>query len=184
MAGEIRGSGVGLPVQNEIIAQSTVSVIDQNGYEIGYLQNFNPTMNRPVTPQRAIGAANAGRIVEMTPGPENYTASVSGFVLYAKDSTHRRSLLNRVGGSAHDAYTVLADQTEPFYVYLKAGHPATEALVGKDPNDSGYLFGGGWFTSQNMTFNITQGGNSVSSSCNLTFQWVEAIQGSADTSTS
>lgn len=176
MSGEIRGSGVGLPVTNEGIAQTSVSLLDQDGYEIGFLQSFNPTFSRPVSVQRAIGASFAGRAVEMTPGVETYTATASGIVLYSRDRTHHQSLINRVGGNAAVAWKVLADQTEPFYLYMTAQHPAANAIVGSDPAASGFLFGGGWFTSENFQVNIAGGNNVITGTINMTFAWVEPIE--------
>lgn len=83
LKGLANSAGMGFNPRSRIVNPiiSTV-ILNEDNKPIGYLQNFSITSNRAVNPQRHFDLFDAGRIVELTYGPENLTITASGLVLY------------------------------------------------------------------------------------------------------
>jgi hypothetical protein len=121
------GSPVGLASTNQTVISTTVTVYDQDGNEIGFMQQINRSDSRPTFKIRHLNAQDAGRIVEQQPGVEDYTLNVTGFGLYNQTDVARNSLLNRLPGSTALKFKVLNDQFIPFAIKETETHPATQA---------------------------------------------------------
>lgn len=99
------GIGVGVPQQNRTEVSISYDIfLEQSdapgaiAEAIGFLTDINDNSARPVTPIRHLSSADAGKIIELVPGVENVTLSVTGFALYAKNSASRNSIVNRLSG--------------------------------------------------------------------------------------
>lgn len=83
LKGLANSAGMGVNPRSRIVNPIITTVIlNEDNRPIGYLQGFNVSSNRPINPQRHFDLFDAGRIVELTYGPENLTINASGLVLY------------------------------------------------------------------------------------------------------
>ena len=120
----LRGDGVSFPAKNRIVSSSTLDIIDDEGFIIGFITNFNESDNRPMTRVRHLSSRDAGRVIEMTPGVEDISITVNGYSLYNRSLTEKGSLIHRLG-SAMKALKSLQSQSEPFNLIRTETHPAT-----------------------------------------------------------
>ena len=120
-----QGNKNGNAPSNLVVVTTGISVFDQVGLEIGYIENLDRTDNRPTTLIKHLNKADAGRSVEQVPGIEGYTLSASGYALYNSSNAKRRSIINRLVGSEADAFVTMAQQTTPFAIRQEETHPAT-----------------------------------------------------------
>jgi len=117
---------VGLPKDNQIISSVSYDIFlegENTGLSdaIGFITNINNAHARTNTRQRHLSSADAGRIVEITPGLENITLNVTGFNLYNKSHTDRNDLSARLTGEA-GLYTL--SQNDDYFAILKTvTHP-------------------------------------------------------------
>lgn len=119
-----RGDGVSFGAQNRVIASTTVDIIDDQGFLIGFITEIRDTLARPVMRVRHLSASDAGRVIGMIPQVENITINVSGFSLYDKSLTDKRSLVARLGSNMK-ALKSLVSQREPFNLIERETHPST-----------------------------------------------------------
>lgn len=119
-----RGDGVGIPKQNRIISGTTIDIIDDDGYKIGYVQEISWSGNRRVEVARHLDSEDAGKVIEQTPGPENYTMNISGFSLYDRGGSNRGALINRLSKGMAGAASVNG-QKASFNLVERSKHPAT-----------------------------------------------------------
>ena len=119
------GYGVGTAPDNQIVISTSITVYDEFGIEIGYIQSLNRNDARRTTPIRHLNKADAGRIIEQVPGVEEYGLSATSFALYNATDSDRRSILNRLPGSTGDAFRTLNQQQIPFAIRQVEEHPAT-----------------------------------------------------------
>lgn len=121
-----RGDGVKIPEQNRVIISTSVDVLDDNGFNIGFIQTLNRTDNRQVQRVRHLDAVDAGRTVELSPGPEDNTLNATGFALYARGAD-KGSVFGRMAGFNGQAFQSLNSNFIPFEVIESAIHPTTGA---------------------------------------------------------
>jgi len=162
------GYGVGLAPQNQVVISTAITVFDEQGNEIGFIQSLNRSDNRGTTPIRHLNKADAGRIIEQAPGVENYTLSASSFGLWNASDADRRSLINRLAGlggpGGGGAFAVLNQQQIPFVIRQVEEHPATGA-------QNVTLFLGCMLTSFSRP--VAVGTATISETSNITPSWVE-----------
>ncbi len=117
-------AGVSIPESHRTVISTSVDILDMQGNNIGYITNFSPTHDRAMTKIRHLNSLDAGRVVEMSPGPSNVTITVGGFALYNKQNDG--SLIQRLGGgSTKKAMRMLEEQTVPFLIVEVETHPKT-----------------------------------------------------------
>jgi len=122
-------AGVSIPEDNRTIVSTSVDILDSKGNNIGYITNFSPSWTRNITKVRHLNSLDAGRIIEMVPGPSDVTITVGGFALYNNDNDG--SLVQRLGGgSTKKAMKMLEEQSIPFVISERATHPKTGKSVG------------------------------------------------------
>lgn len=119
-----RGDGVSFGPRNRAINGATIDVLDDNGYRIGYLSSIAWTTSRRLERLRHLSSEDAGRVIEIVPGTEDFSCTLVGYSLYDKGLTDRGSLINRLGSSVA-AIKTLMGQREPFHLVVKAKHPTT-----------------------------------------------------------
>lgn len=163
------GYGVGQSPDAQVVVSTAITVYDEQGIEIGFIQSLQRNDTRTTVPIRHLNKADAGRIVEQVPNVENYTLSASSFGLWNVSSTSRRSLLNRLPGSGSEAFVVLNQQQIPFVIRQVEEHPATGI-------QNVTLWLGCMLTSFNRPVNV--GTATISETCNITPSWVEGGSGS------
>lgn len=118
-----RGSGVMIPKTNKIIVTTSITIYGHDGKIMGYITDFTPDSARRVERIRHASFADAGRVIEQVPAPEDLTLRVTGFALYES------SLVGRIsrGVPEQEPDTVffsLNDQSYPFTIELEHKHPA------------------------------------------------------------
>lgn len=160
-----RGDGVSIPESNQVVISTSIDVLDDLGFNIGFVQQINRNDARETQPIRHLDSVDAGRILEQAPAPENVTMNFNGFALYNL-GVDNRSLLNRIAGSAGSAFKSLNSQAIPFEVSEAWTHPAT-GLRGQS------LYGDVMLTSYSRPVNL--GTVTISESCACRVSWVETI---------
>lgn len=123
---QTRGDGVSIPEDNQVVISTSVDVLDEEGFNIGFLQQINRTDARTTEPIRHLDSIDAGRIIERAPAPENVSINLTGFALYNL-AADKRSLLNRIQAGAQ-AFRSLNSQQLPFEMTERWTHPATGAI--------------------------------------------------------
>lgn len=157
------GSGVGLAPGNQTVISTTVDVFDEGGNNIGFISQLNRNDTRPVVPIRHLDSSDAGRILELQPGPETYQLTATGYALYNVAEDVGGSLLNRLPQGAA-AFKVMNDQSIPFTIEEAETHPAT-TIVNRT------LFLGCMLNSYSKPLNI--GSVTVTETAGITVSWVE-----------
>ena len=133
MAGLVqRGVGVGIPKENQAMIPSAVDIFDEQGNNIGFINNFAPTHRRPADRLRHLNSADAGRPLEQSPRPEDVTITVGGFGLFAKSLSDRGSLLNRIPGPDGAAFNTLKIKIARMYPPRERDVPGD---LGRQPAD-------------------------------------------------
>lgn len=163
MAIQTRGDGVSIPESNQVVISTTVDVLDDEGFNIGFLQNINRTDDRPTDAIRHLDASDAGRMLEQAPGVENNTLTLTGFALY-NTGVNRRSLLNRIIGASSSPFRSLNSQQIPFEITEQWTHPASNAR-------GQTLYGDCMLTNYSRPVNI--GNITISETANVKCTWVE-----------
>ena len=158
-----RGDGVSIPESNQVIISTTVDVLDDAGFNIGFLQQINRTDSRPTNRIRHLDSVDAGRTLEQSPAPEDNSLSVSGFALY-NTGVDRRSILNRMVGTASNRFRSLNSQSIPFEMTERWTHPGTRQ-VGET------LYGDCYLTRYTRPVNI--GTVMITESADINVSWVE-----------
>lgn len=158
------GYGVGLNPGNQMVISTAITVFDEGGLEIGFIQSLGRSDTRPVTAVYHLNSADAGRIIEQVPGIGTYSTAASSFGLWHLSDVDRRSLINRLPGNAAAAFVVLNQQQVPFAIRQVEEHPATAA-------QNVTLFLGCMLTS--FTRPVAIGTATVSESCNIAVSWME-----------
>ena len=166
MAGLVtHGERVGLYEGNQVIVSSSVTVFDNEGAEIGYIQSLTDTDSRPTTVIRHLNGADAGRPVEQAPAPETHALTASSFALYNVSQSNRMSLLSRIVGQNGKMFSTLQSQHIPFIVHREDEHPSNANEVNSTTWYGCYL------TNHTTTTNI--GTVTITESCNITPSWKE-----------
>lgn len=148
MAGLVtQGSTVGLPAENKAVISSSVDVFDQDGFEIGFVSQITPSHTRTVQRIRHLNSADAGRVIESAPSPEDISISGTGLNLYNIAESQQQSLIARLPGQAGARFKTLNDQKIPFFIQVVETHPASGLQ-----NESTYL--GLWLTRYTRPINI------------------------------
>lgn len=160
---QTRGDAVAIPESNQVVISSSVDILDDDGFNIGFLQQINRTDNRPTQPIRHLDAVDGGRVIEQAPGPETNTLNATGFAIY-NTGVDRRSLLNRITGVGGARFRSLNSQQLPFELTERWIHPATN-LAGET------LYGDCWLTNYSRPVNI--GTIAIAETANITASWVE-----------
>jgi hypothetical protein len=160
-----RGSPTGAAPDNQIVVATSITIFDQQGVEIGYIESLNYSSNRPVTLAYHLNGSDAGRPIESVSGIEKGTLSATGFALYDKTALDRGGLINRLAGAGAEPFVVLANQQVPFSIRQVEKHPANPALVRKK------IFLGCMLTS--LTRAVGIGNQLITESVNMTYMWEE-----------
>ncbi len=148
MAGLVtQGSTVGIPAENKAVISSSVDVFDQDGFNIGFVSQITPAHNRAVQRIRHLNSADAGRVIESAPSPEDISIAVTGLNLYNISESQQQSLISRLPGQAGARFKTLNDQKAPFFLQVVEIHPESGL-----ENESTYL--GCWLTRYNRPINI------------------------------
>lgn len=146
-----------------MVISTTVDVLDDEGFNIGFLQSISRTDARPTESVRHLDASDAGRILEQAPGVETNTLNLTGFALY-NSGVDRRSLLNRVVGANSAPFRSLNSQQLPFEITEQWTHPASNAR-------GQTLYGDCMLTNYTRPVNI--GTVTITETANATATWVE-----------
>lgn len=146
-----------------MVISTSVDVLDDDGFNMGFVQQISRTDARPTTPIRHLDSVDAGRIIEQSPGTETNTLNVTGFALY-NTGVDNRSLLNRIAGGAASAFTCLNSQRIPFEMTERWTHPSTS-------RGGETLYGDCMLTNYTRPVNI--GTVTIAETCNITASWVE-----------
>ena len=125
-----KGFKVGIPPTNLAVISSSIDIL-LGGDNIGFVSQLNTNQTRGVDRVRHLDAADAGRIVEQVPLPEDATINATGFALYNKSSTQRQTLLNRMSatkdvnrdGALGGAFVSLNQQHIPIDLVRSWNHP-------------------------------------------------------------
>ncbi len=156
-----QGSSVGIPAENRAVITSTVDLFDTDGFNIGFITQITAAHARNVQRLRHLNSADAGRVIESAPSPEDINLSATGFNLYDKTAEDKQSLISRLPGRAGARFKTLNDQKDAFLLKILETHP-TSGLT----NQSTYL--GCWMTSYNRPINIA--GATIAASGNISVE--------------
>lgn len=119
-----RGDGVAFPAENRVVNAATIDIIDDDGFRIGFVVQIQETLNRNVTRIRHLNSLDAGRTIEQAPGVEDVTLTLTGYSLYDKSITDRRSLIHRLGGPMAAAKSLMG-QAIGFNLVMREVHPGS-----------------------------------------------------------
>jgi hypothetical protein len=125
------GQPTGEAPDTQMVISTAITIFDQKGLEIGYIESLNYSTNRPAELKYHLNAADAGRPIANIGGIEKGTLSATGFALYDATSILRGGLINRLVGASGAAFVSLANQTIPFTIRQTEQHPANPALLRK-----------------------------------------------------
>jgi len=161
---------VGLPKDNQIISSVSYDIFLEGegsglSQAIGFITNINNAHARTNTRQRHLSSADAGRIIEITPGLENITLNVTGFNLYNKSHTQRENLAARLTGEA-GLYT-LSQNREYFAILKTVKHPNPSSDI--QNRTTGILFRRCLLSSFNDVVDINTITQAVSAVCDCSF---------------
>lgn len=141
--------------EGKVLLPTRVSILDRDGFAIGYITGFTPTLARPTEKIRHIGHADAGRVLEQAPRVEDISMSVTGFALY-NTVNEKGSLIQRLG--AWNPVQTLASLQEQHYGF-------TILHVEKDPRNNNTVdareYEDCWLQNYSRNFNITGGATVV-----------------------
>lgn len=132
------GDGVGLTDSNRALISTAVDLYDEDGQLVGYATGIERTDRRTVTKVRHLSSADAGRVVEQVPSPEDVVLRVTGFALFNKQDLSGRiphySLAGRLSRGTGNAgfggvylFKSLNSQKFPFTLKEENVHPQTLA---------------------------------------------------------
>jgi len=123
-----RGDGVSFSAQHRVINAARIDILDDDGYIIGFVQGVNETLSRQVQRVRHLNSLDALRVIEMVPGAEDVSITLSGYSLYDKTLTDRGSLIHRLGSPMAAAKSLMG-QAVGFNLIMLEKHPATGEYV-------------------------------------------------------
>jgi hypothetical protein len=161
-----RGDGVSLPEQNRVIVSTSVDVLDDDGFNVGFIQQLNRNDTRQILRVRHLDIGDAGRVLELSPGPEDNTLNATGFALYARGADPG-AVINRIAGLNGQAFKSLNSNAIPFEVVEVYEHPATHA-TGET------TYGDNLINNYSRPVNI--GAVQIVESCAMITSWVEPGQ--------
>ena len=156
-------AGVGANTDQRTVVSTSISILNNEMQNIGYISQLGDSANRNVTRIRHLNHEDAGRVVETVLSPEDRTLSVSGFALYNVDFDG--SVVQRIGGSStRKKMASLEEQSIPFMIVQKEVHPVSKEETITTYHDC-------MLTSHSKTSNI--GTATISESANILVGWVE-----------
>jgi len=113
----------------EVLLVTRVTILDQDGWAIGFITGFTPSQTRATEKIRHISHADAGRVVEQAPKPEDVSVSVNGFALY-NTVEEKGTLVQRLGGwNPRRAMASLQEQNVGFSLLVIDKDPKTDETV-------------------------------------------------------
>jgi len=118
------GYGTGVDKGNRAVVSTSIDIFDNEGNKIGFCTNISRSDTRTINKIRHIDSADAGRVVELQPGPADYSLTINGFALY-NDGNKRGGLLNRIPGTASAQYAALDQQQAMFNLRVLEKHPVS-----------------------------------------------------------
>lgn len=124
-----RGDGVSLPEGNRVIVSTSVDVLDDDGFNIGFVQQLSRTDTRQVLRVRHLDSVDAGRVLELSPGPEDNSLNATGFALYSR-GLDPGAILNRIPGINGQPFNSLNSNAIPFEIVEVWTQPNT-GVVGE-----------------------------------------------------
>ena len=119
-----RGDGVAVSDANRVIVSTSIDVLDDDGFNIGFIQTLGVTESRQVQRVRSLDSQDAGRVQELSPGPEDDSLNATGFALYSK-GTDPGAILNRIPGISARGFKSLNSNFIPFEVVEVWTQPTT-----------------------------------------------------------
>jgi hypothetical protein len=109
----------------EVLLTTQISILDQDGYAIGFITGFTPSQNRSTERIRHISHADAGRVIEQAPKPEDVSITVNGFALY-NTVDEKGNLAQRLGAwNPRGAFASLQEQQYGFTLIVVEKNPKT-----------------------------------------------------------
>lgn len=117
------GSGVGLAPSNQTVISTGISIYNDDGDDLGFIQSLSPTYSRGTTVVYHLNKGDAGRGVEQQPQIEKYTLTATGFSIYNKSINDRGGVVNRLVGINGAGIVVLNNQQIPFNIRQEEVHP-------------------------------------------------------------
>lgn len=130
---------------------TSFDIVDKNGFLIGYITQFNPSKTRATERIRHISSADAGRVLEQAPRPEDISINITGYSLY--NDQEDGSLVQRLVGSSANiskAFASLEEQKEGFDIIVVTRDPETKKAVDVK------IYQDVWLQNQNEPINIAQ----------------------------
>lgn len=143
----------------EVLLSTEIDILDQDGYEIGFISQINPSASRATERIRMLGSADSGRVIEQAPRPEDLTLSVSGFAL-KNNVNEKGTLVQRLGAwNPLQAMSSLSEQHIGFKIIVVERDPVTKkAMDAREYDDC-------WLQSFNRPYNIS--GATITDSANI-----------------
>ena len=161
-----RGDGVSLPEGNRVIVSTSVDVLDDDGFEIGFIQQLNRSDTRPIVRVRHLDSRDAGRVLELSQGPEDNSLNATGFALYTRGADPG-AVINRIAGLSGQLFKSLNSNAIPFEIVEVYTHPGSGA-VGETTYGDNLI--------SNYTRPINIGSIQIVETCALVTSWVEPGQ--------
>ncbi len=115
--------GVKIPESNKVVVATSISVLNSDGEEIGFIQELSPSSTRRVERIRDLSATRAGRVIEQIPSPEDISLTGRGLCLYEKSAL---KLITGYSPEGHDVWFAITHQYIPFDIKVTTIHPATK----------------------------------------------------------
>jgi hypothetical protein len=161
-----RGDGVSLPSGNRVIVSTSIDVLDDDGFNIGFIQQLNRTDTRQIMRVRHLDSVDAGRVIELSPGPEDNSLNATGFALYARGADPG-AILNRLPGINGQVFKSLNSNAIPFEIIEVWTQPATGA-VGETTYGDNLI--------NNYTRPVNIGAIQISETAAMVTSWIEPGQ--------
>lgn len=161
-----RGDGVSLADSNRVIVSTSIDVLDDDGFNIGFIQTLSRTDTRQIQRVRHLDSVDAGRVLELSPGPEDNSLNATGFALYSK-GTDPGAILNRIPGIGARGFKSLNSNAIPFEIIEVWSQPATGETAETTYGDN---------LINNYSRPINIGTIQVSETCAMITSWIEPGQ--------
>jgi len=154
-----RAGNHSLSSSDKVYPTTVITIIGDDGSEIGWIQEINESQDRPVEPVRHLNSEDAGRILQGVPKPANFTLAVTGFAIYKQDIQTNGSVISRLIKTSTDNPTKLMksleEQKYPFSMRKEVHMPTVEGVTAEAPGitETTY-YHGCWLTRFNAPASI------------------------------
>lgn len=160
----VRAGNENLNVGDKVYLTSQITILDEQGNEIGWITDMTENQDRAIEPIRHLNANDAGRILQGAPRPANYTVDVTGFGIYRDSIDYEGSTIARLiknSGNANKLMKSLEEQKVSFVIKVEVVNPNGE--------NSTTVYHGCWISRYSKPYSINNAFVAETASIFLTY---------------